>query len=266
MSASVGVRAVILVPKTSPVAKRTQMLVFGATVVPVEGTYDDAYALSLEATRAFGWYNRSTAYNPYTVDGKKTVAFEIWEQLGGRAPDAVVVPTGDGVILAGVHKGFSDLLALGRIQRLPRLYAAQAEGSAAIVRALAVDGDDVPAHAGAATIADSICVGVPAAGRWAKRAIRETGGAGLLVPDDEIAQAIGRLGRSTGLFAEPAAAAAIAGVAQAARRGLVQRGETVVALVTGTGLKDVAAAGRAVTMPEPIAPTLEALRARIASS
>jgi threonine synthase len=266
MSASVGVRAVILVPKTSPVAKRTQMLVFGATVVPVEGTYDDAYALSLEATRAFGWYNRSTAYNPYTVDGKKTVAFEIWEQLGGRAPDAVVVPTGDGVILAGVHKGFSDLLALGRIERLPRLYAVQAEGSAAIARALAVDGDDVTAHVGAKTIADSICVGVPAAGRWAKRAIRETGGAGLLVPDDEIAQAIGRLGRSTGLFAEPAAATAIAGVAQAARRGLVQRGETVVALVTGTGLKDVAAAGRAVTMPEPIAPTLEALRARIAAS
>jgi threonine synthase len=266
MSASVGVRAVILVPKTSPVAKRTQMLVFGATVVPVEGTYDDAYALSLEATRAFGWYNRSTAYNPYTVDGKKTVAFEIWEQLGGRAPDAVVVPTGDGVILAGVHKGFCDLLALGRIERLPRLYAAQAEGSAAIARALAADGDDVPAHVGAKTIADSICVGVPAAGRWAKRAIRETGGAGLLVTDDEIAQAIGRLGRSTGLFAEPAAAAAIAGVAQAARRGLVQRGETVVALVTGTGLKDVAAAGRAVTMPEPIAPTLEALRTRIAAS
>jgi threonine synthase len=129
-----------------------------------------------------------------------------------------------------------------------------------------VDGDDVTAHVGAKTIADSICVGVPAAGRWAKRAIRETGGAGLLVPDDEIAQAIGRLGRSTGLFAEPAAATAIAGVAQAARRGLVQRGETVVALVTGTGLKDVAAAGRAVTMPEPIAPTLEALRARIAAS
>ena len=266
MSASVGLRTVILVPKTAPVAKRVQMLVFGATVVPVEGTYDDAYALSLEASHAFGWYNRSTAYNPYTVDGKKTVAFEIWEQLGGRAPDAVVVPTGDGVILAGVHKGFSDLLALRLIDRLPRLYAAQAEGSAAIVRSLAVDGDDVAGHEGAKTIADSISVGVPAAGRWAKRAIRETGGAGLLVPDDEIVQAIGRLGRSTGLFAEPAAATAIAGVARAARQGLVTRDETVVALITGTGLKDVAAAGRTVTMPEPIAPTLEALRVRIAAS
>lgn len=263
MTASVGARAVILVPKTAPIAKRTQMLVFGATVVPVEGTYDDAYALSLEATAAFGWYNRSTAYNPYTVDGKKTVAFEIWEQLGRKAPDAIVVPTGDGVILAGVHKGFCDLRAAGRVDRLPRLYAVQAEGSSAIVRSLDVPGDDVAAHEGAKTIADSICVSVPAAGRWAKRAIRETGGAGLRVTDDEIARAIGRLGRTSGIFAEPAAAAAIAGAARAAERGLVRKDETVVALVTGTGLKDVAAASRAVTMPEPIAPTLEALRARI---
>lgn len=264
MAASVGLRAVILVPQTAPLAKRTQMLVFGAAVVPVEGTYDDAYALSLEATRAFGWYNRSTAYNPYTVDGKKTVAFELWEQLGRRAPDAVVVPTGDGVILAGVHKGFSDLRALGLVDRLPRLYAAQAAGSAAIVRALARTDGEVPGHVAARTIADSICVSVPAAGRWAVRALRETGGGGLVVSDDEITQAIGLLGRTAGIFAEPAAAAALAGVQRAVREGLVRSGETVAALITGNGLKDVAAGGRAVTMPEPIAPTLDALRRRVA--
>ena len=265
MAASVGLRAVILVPKTAPIAKRTQMLVFGATVVPVDGTYDDAYALSLEATRAFGWYNRSTAYNPYTVDGKKTVAFELWEQLGRRAPDAIVVPTGDGVILSGVHKGFCDLHALGLLDRLPRLYAAQAEGSAAIVRAFARTDDEVPGHVGARTIADSICVSVPAAGRWAVRALRETGGGGIVVTDDEITQAIGLLGRTAGLFAEPAAAAALAGVQRALRDGLVRRDETVAALITGNGLKDVAAGGRAVTMPEPIAPNLDALRRRVAA-
>ena len=126
MAASVGLRAVILVPKTAPIAKRTQMLVFGATVVPVEGTYDDAYALSLEATRVFGWYNRSTAYNPITVDGKKTVAFEIWEQLGRRAPDAAIVPTGDGVIIAGIAKGFADLVRCGLLPRVPRLRKVEA--------------------------------------------------------------------------------------------------------------------------------------------
>ena len=263
MAASVGLRAVILVPRTAPIAKRTQMLVFGATVVPVEGTYDDAYALSLEATRVFCWYNRSTAYNPITVDGKKTVAFEIWEQLGRRAPDAVIVPTGDGVILSAVHKGFCDLKDAGLVERLPRLYAAQAEGSAAIARSLDLDGDDVPAHEGAKTIADSICVGAPAAGRWAKRAIRETGGAGLVVTDDEITAAIGVLGRTSGIFCEPAAAAAVAGTRKAARQGLVRPDETVVTLVTGSGLKDVAAATRAVTMPDPIAPTIGALRDRL---
>lgn len=266
MAASVGLRAVILVPKTSPIAKRTQMLVCGATVVPVEGTYDDAYALSLEATRAFGWYNRSTAYNPYTVDGKKTVAFELWEQLGRRAPDAVVVPTGDGVILAGVHKGFCDLRALGLVDRLPRLYAAQAEGSAAIARACERTDGEVPAHAGARTIADSICVSLPAAGRWAVRALRETGGGGLVVTDDEITEAIGLLGRTAGIFAEPAAAAALAGVRRAVHRKLVRPEETVAVLITGNGLKDVAAGGRAVTMPEPIAPTLDALRRRVEAS
>jgi threonine synthase len=263
MAASVGLRAVILVPASAPIAKRTQMLVFGATLVPVEGSYDDAYALSLEATRVFGWYNRSTAYNPITVDGKKTVAFEIWEQLGRRAPDAVIVPTGDGVILSAVHKGFSDLRGAGLAGRLPRLYAAQAEGSAAIARSLDEPGDEVRAHAGARTIADSICVGAPAAGRWAKRAIRETGGGALVVTDEEITAAIARLGRTSGIFCEPAAAAAIAGAERATRERLVRADETVVVLATGNGLKDVAAATRAVAMPEPIAPTIEALRDRL---
>jgi threonine synthase len=263
MAASVGLRAVILVPKTAPIAKRTQMLVFGATVVPVDGDYDNAYGLSLAATTSFGWYNRSTAYNPYTIDGKKTVAFEIWEQLGRKAPDAVLVPTGDGVILAGVDKGFRDLRDAGLCDRPPRLIAVQADGSAAIVRALGSPGYDVAGLREAKTIADSICVKVPAAGRWARRAIAETGGSGVTVTDDEITAAIALLGRTCGVFAEPAAAAVVAGARRSVERGLLQRDETVVALITGNGLKDVAAAGRAVQMPEPIAPTIPALRDRM---
>ncbi len=263
MCAAAGLRAVIFCPASAPPAKLAQMLAFGATVLPVDGTYDDAYALSIEATREFGWYNRSTAYNPFTIEGKKTVAFEIREQLGGRAPDAVVVPTGDGVILAGVHKGFADLRDMGLVTRVPRLIAAQAEGSAAIGLSLSEPGDDVRALDEARTLADSIRVAIPAAGRWAKRAIRETGGAAVTVSDDEILRAIGLLGSTTGIFAEPASAAAIAAVVKGAAGGAIGRDETVVALVTGTGLKDVAAAMRIAATPRPVEPTIDAVRRRL---
>ncbi|MDI7269088.1 MAG: threonine synthase, partial [Myxococcota bacterium] len=263
MCAAAGLRAVIFCPASAPPAKLAQMLAFGATVLPVDGTYDDAYALSIEATREFGWYNRSTAYNPFTIEGKKTVAFEIREQIGRDAPDAVVIPTGDGVILAGVHKGFADLRDMGLVTRMPRLIAAQAEGSAAIRLSLSEPGDDVRALDEARTPADSIRVAIPAAGRWAKRAIRETSGAAVTVSDDEILRAIGLLGSTTGVFAEPASAAAIAAVVKGAAVGAIGRDETVVALVTGTGLKDVAAAMRIAATPRPIEPTIDAVRRRL---
>jgi len=263
MCASAGIRAVIFVPAKAPPAKLAQMLAFGATVVPIRGTYDEAWALSLEATRAFGWYNRSTAYNPYTIDGKKTVAFEIWEQMGRKVPDVVVVPTGDGVILAGVHKGFSDLVRHGLADRLPRLIAAQAEGSAAVAKSLDLGGDDVPSIGAAETLADSIRVATPAAGRWAKRAIRESNGGAVVVGDDEILAAIALLGRTTGVFCEPAAAASIAAVARGVRSGAIRPDETVVALVTGTGLKDVDAVRRVVTLPDAVEPTIDAVRKRL---
>jgi threonine synthase len=263
MAAAAGIECVLFVPAEAPRAKLAQMLAFGARVLRVTGSYDDAYALCLEASLHFGWYNRSTAYNPYTIEGKKTVALEIWEQLGREAPDAVVVPVGDGVILAAVAKGFDDLRAAKLVDRVPRLVAVQAEGSAAIVDACEQGAATVTPLARATTIADSIRVAVPACGTWALRALRETKGRGVRVSDDAILAAIAELGRLAGVFAEPAAAASLAGLHGALASGAVSPDARVVLLVSGSGLKDIDAGLRAVAVPEPIPPTLDAVRRAI---
>ncbi len=263
MCAAAGLECVILTPADAPRAKLAQMLVYGARVLRIEGTYDEAFALSIAAARELGWYNRSTAYNPYTIEGKKTVALEIWDQLAGQVPDAVVVPVGDGAILAGVHKGFSDLRDAGLIDRLPRLVAVQAEGSAAIVTAWEQGAAEVRPLQRATTIADSLRVAAPANGTWALRALRETDGVGIKVADERILWAQGDLGKLAGVFAEPAAAATLAGLARAVRRGAIAPRATVVVLVTGTGLKDVDAALGALQMPETIPATLAAVRAAV---
>lgn len=262
MAAAMGLRAVILVPESAPRAKLVQMLCYGADVIPVRGTYDDAFELSLEATRAFGWYNRNTGFNPFTIEGKKTAAFEVVRDLGHR-PDVVVVPTGDGVILSGIAKGFRDLVRAGVIDRMPRMLCVQAAGSASVARAV-MDGGEVEATAGAHTVADSICVEAPRAGLLAVREVRRSGGYAVVVQDDAIVSAIAELARLAGVFTEPAAAAALAGLREARARGLVADDDEVVLLATGHGLKDVGAAARSIAMPAAIAPTAEALRERLA--
>lgn len=259
-AASVGMKAVIFVPQSAPAAKLAQIAIFGARLVPVKGTYDEAFELSIAACREFGWYNRNTAYNPFTVEGKKSAALEIWEQLGRCAPDWVVVPTGDGVILAGIEQGFADLAALGFIARPPKLAVVQAEGCQPIVKAWEAGAGEIVPEKKPRTIADSIAVGVPRAGRWAMQALARCGGTCMAVSDDEIVGAIATLGRTTGVFAEPAAGAAIAGLKTLVDAGTIRRDETVVALVTGSGLKDVPAAAKAVTIPKAIEPSLDALK------
>jgi threonine synthase len=239
------------------------MLSYGAEVVPVDGTYDQAFELSLEATRQFGWYNRNTAFNPFTIEGKKTSSLEIVEDLGGKAPDVVVVPTGDGVIISGIAKGFRDMLACGAITKLPRLIAVQAEGSSSISRALQAGIDHPIADPNAHTVADSICVSAPRAGILAVREVKRSGGAGVVVTDDSIVEAIGELARYGSVFAEPAASASLAGLHVALEEGLIRKDETVVLMVTGHGLKDIATAQRIARVPEPIAANAQSLKARL---
>ncbi|EKD51152.1 MAG: Threonine synthase [uncultured bacterium] len=257
MCASVGMKSVIFVPETAPQAKLAQIAMFGARLIPIKGTYDDAVALCKQSSDKFGWYNRSTGYNPYTVEGKKTAALEIWEQLGFQVPHKVLVPTGDGVILTGVYKGFYDLKQLGLIDHLPQIIPVQADGSSAIVNALNDKADHVTSLVLAQTVADSISVSAPACGDWALRIVRETQGFGIRVADQEIISAIRELASLTGIFAEPAAATAYAGLKKAVASQLISSDETVVLLITGTGLKDVPTAMRAVTIPESIEPKIE---------
>ena len=266
VAAAAGLRTVVFVPATSPPAKLVQMLSYGATVVPVQGTYDQAFDLCLEACAHFGWYNRSTAFNPFTIEGKKTAALEIAADLSLESPDAVLVPTGDGVILAGLAKGFRDLENAGLIDHRPRLVAVQPEGSAAIATALRAGHEAATAVRGATSIADSLTVEMPRNAIGCLAEIRASDGAAVIVSDSAIREAIPRLGNLTGVFAEPAGAAALAGLHAALDEGLVERAERVVLMITGTGLKDVASAAAAVPMPEAIEPTLEAVEDRILNS
>ncbi len=263
VAAAAGRAAVVLVPSGAPQAKLVQMLAYGARVVRVDGSYDQAFELCAAACDRFGWYNRSTAVNPFTVEGKKTAALEIAAQLTPEHPDVVVVPTGDGVILAGLAKGFADLKATGLLARVPRLLAIQPAGAAAIVHAVRAGADTVEPVRDAASVADSLTVQVPRNAPLCLRRIRESGGSAIAVPDNEIIAAIARLARTTGVFAEPAAAAALAGLEAALAARLVDRGERIVLLVTGSGLKDVPAAAGSVVLPSPVAPTLEAVAASL---
>ncbi|MCK6627415.1 MAG: threonine synthase [Anaerolineae bacterium] len=265
LCASVKQPNVIFVPETAPQAKIAQLLTFGSTVMLVKGSYDDAFELCLQAAQTYGWYNRNTGYNPYMSEGKKTVSFEICEQLGWQAPDRIFVSVGDGCIIGGIHKGLKDLLALGWIERMPKLMGIQAEGSAYLYQAWR-NGEDVltkPPIA-AQTIADSISAGLPRDRLKAMAAVKETGGAYLTVSDDEILTAIPALARGCGVFAEPAGAAAYAGLVKAIGQGLVSPEERIVVINTGSGLKDVASAMKAVdlvgTRPYRVVPTLDDLK------
>lgn len=268
MAAAADVPAVILAPKTAPQAKVAQLLIFGARVILVDGTYDDAFDLSIEASEAFGWYCRNTGYNPFTAEGKKTAAFEICEQLTQalgseepdrwRVPQVVLVSVGDGNIISGLHKGFKDAYTLGWIERIPRLIGVQSAGSAAIANAFEA-GTEVIEPVRADTLADSISVDMPRDGLRALRAATQTGGAYVKVPDEEILSAMRELGREAAVFAEPAGATAFAGLVRALEQGLIDPKERVVVLNTGSGLKDVRAAMRAAGEPVVIEPTLEAL-------
>lgn len=260
LSASLGMRCHIFVPKSAPVAKMVQLLVFGADVLPVEGSYDDAFKLCIAACHEFGWYNRNTGYNPYTVEGKKTVSMEIAEQLGWEPPDTVIVPVGDGCILSGVWKGFVDLQRVGLIDRLPRLVAAQAQGSQAIK--LAFEGDGAIRPFEPSTLADSLSVSLPRNGIMAVQDLKASGGVAVAVTDDEMLEAIGLLGRTTGIFGEPAGVASLAALLKLRSRAEMPQGERVVILVTGTGLKDVDSGRRGVTLPQPLRCSLDAVKER----
>ncbi len=256
--AAYGLNIVLFVPETAPKAKLLQSVLYGATVVPVKGTYDDAFALSIEYSREFGGINRNTAFNPMTVEGKKTISIELFNQLGRKAPDIVYVPVGDGVIYAGVYKGFYDLKEAGLIPKLPQIICAQSTKSNAISQAWKTGRmNTIPA---ASTTADSISVSSPANGRMAVRYIKESGSWATEITDEAILKAQLELAREAGVFVEPAASAAWAAFRKDAETEMFDKNASVVILLTGTGFKDLKAVEDAVTIPPSIEPTIEAVR------
>jgi len=257
LCAAQGQKAIIMVPESAPIAKLTQILMYGATIVPVAGTYDDAFDLSIKATEEFGWYNRNTAFNPLTIEGKKTVSFEIFDQLNESIPDKIFVPVGDGVIISGVYKGFEDLLKLKMIDKIPTIVAVQSEGSDNLSRNIENEEFKViPSN----TIADSISVDIPRNFYMAKQFIQKYKGEYLTVSDDEILNASATLSRNTGIFAEPAAATSFAGMLKYHQENKLDKDSKNVVLLTGSGLKDLNSVQKLLNIPEAIQPTIDNLK------
>lgn len=261
IGASLGLETVVFVPRGAPVPKLTQLLLFGARVFVVDGDYDATYDLCESAIAAQGWYNRNAAVNPFLVEGKKTAAFEIAEDLAFEAPDVCVVAVGDGCILSSLYKGFQQFRALGLTARLPRLLGVQAAGADALVRAFESGQPPVPQRA--TSYADSINVGKPRNALKALEAVQRTQGAFVRVEDDAIREAQRLLSRHAGIFGEPAGSASLAGLLEARARMLVDAGERIVVLVTGNGLKDVDGARSAAGEATRVGPRMEDLRAHL---
>jgi len=263
LCASCGIPSVILVPKAAPRPKLAQLMIYGATVVPIDGVYDDCFDLSMLAAPALGYDLRSTGVNPYCGEGKKTCALELAEQLGFELPEWVAVSVGDGCIIGGLAKGFEDLKAMGLISRVPKLVGVQAAGSAALAEAAARGGEVKPVSG--KTLADSISVSIPRDAKKALRAVKESNGRWVIVSDDEILEAMRLLARSLGVFSEPAGATSVAGLLRMQRDGLLDADASCAAVATGSGLKDAESAFKAAGSPPPaIAPNLEALKVALA--
>ena len=258
-AAAAGLSTYIFVPSRAPKGKVAQLMIFGATVISVDGSYEDTFTLSKTAIDRWGWYNRNAAINPYLSEGKKTVSFELMEQLGWQVPDYVALSVGDGCTIAGVWKGLKDLHSAGFIDRLPRLISVQAEGCCPLNRALLTGEPWHPMEEN--TLADSIAVGVPRNADKALMAVRESQGIAVNVSDDEILAAMRLLGRTQGVFGEPAGVTGTAGVKKALELGLLSPDATVVSIVTGNGLKDVQNGIRAAGEPMVVSPDLDALLA-----
>jgi threonine synthase len=261
MAAACGLRSVIFLPQRAPEPKVIQLLIFGATVVRVKGTYENAFDLCREACRKFGWYDRNGGTNPFLVEGKKTAGLEIAEQFGPAIPDWVVVSVGDGCTIAGVGKGLEEMKRLGFIDRVPRLLGVQAEGARPMLNAFRSGKDLTPTAA--ETIADSIAVGTPRNWRRAIQQIKASHGDMIAVTDDQILDAMRLTAMLGGVFGEPAGVAGVAGLKKAIDDGIVPRNESAVVVITGNGLKDIQSAKRAAGEALEIEPDFQVLEKQL---
>jgi len=256
-AASVGLRSYIFVPERAPDPKVTQLLIFGATVLRIKGSYENAFDLCWEACEKFGWYNRSSGTNPYLVEGKKTGGHEIAEQCVADLPDWVAVSVGDGCTIGGIGKGLQEMKLAELIDRVPRLLGVQAEGAKPIFDAYYSGNDLIPSDTD--TVADSIAVGTPRNWRRAIEQIKLSGGEMIAVSDEEILGAMRTTARLGGVFGEPAGVTGVAGVKRAVEKGIIRANESVLTVISGNGLKDIQTAKQAAGKEITIEPDLRSL-------
>jgi len=241
-----GLNAHLFVPEAIPDPKRAQIQAFGANIYMVKGDYDEAFDLCLDVSEKKGWYNRNTAFNPLTIEGKKSAAIDIFIMTQGQLPDNIFVPVGDGVILAGLFKGFYDLLQLGWIEKLPRLIGVQSQKSDAIIRYLETGRFE---YKPASTIADSLNAGAPRNLFMASDSITKSKGFGVRVTDEEIIAAQKKIIGEMGILVEPAAAASYAGYLKAQQSSIPLPGTSML-MLTGNGLKDIESINTIISKPE----------------
>jgi len=237
-AAKAGLECIVLIPSGKvALGKLVQAIIYGARVIQVKGNFDDALRIVEELCMTQPIYLLNSI-NPYRLEGQKTIAFEIWDQLGGKVPDKVIVPVGNAGNISAIWKGFRELYLMGLINRLPRMIGIQAEGAAPIANMIKMGSSEIKFVEKPETIATAIRIGSPVNWKKAVKAIRESGGLAETVSDEEILSAQKLLARLEGIFVEPASAASIAGLIKLSKNGLVEKDELVVCVATGHGLKD----------------------------
>lgn len=259
LSAPTDLKTYIFLPAKAPIAKISQLFVYGARVIAIDGSYDTAFDISMRIGEERGWYSRNSAINPYLLEGKKTGAMEIAVQNDWNVPDFVMVGVGDGTVISSIYKGFFDLYMIGLIDRIPRIIGVQAEGADAVKRTFEGGEPFKPHDVIAETVADSISVGKPRDVIKACKYIKRSGGFFITVSDEEILLSVKELAEETGIFAEPAGAVPYAGMKKLAKRSFFEKEDTVCLVVTGNGLKDIKAVERFVDL-KPVKPDLESVR------
>lgn len=257
-AARLGLKTVIFVPKRAPRGKIAQLLIYGAKVIVVNGDYKQTFELSKQAIDYYGWYNRNAAINPHMVEGKKTVAMEIAEQMNWIVPDWVVVSVGDGCTIAGVYKGFYDLLNVGLIDKIPKLLGVQAKGCSPFYNSF-IENKPIK-ETMENTIADSIAVGIPRNPIKGASAVSKSLGSWVSVSDELILKAMRTLGTYEGIFGEPAGVTSLAGLEKAIKDGIINENDKVCIIVTGNGLKDIESAFKSVDKAITINPDLKELK------
>ncbi len=262
-AAVAGMQAFVIISSRTSPQKVAQAAIYGATILPVDGSFDDVAAFYRAAVEEFGWYD-CTSSNPYRLEGKKSYAFEVWEQLDGEVPDWMCHSTAGGAAIVAGFKGFRELKDLGWVEKLPRMVAAQADACAPIVRAFERGAEEATSVEPGETIAECIRVGKPSIlAPRVLRDVRASGGAAVGVTDDEIRSVQSLLARTTGIFGEPGGVVSVAAALALKAEGKIQPEDLVVCTVSGHGLKQVGDLDPSRWVSRPIPPKLDALRERI---